>query len=115
MSQQELEQTDQEVMEMVNSKATPEAKRRADQIEDAINGPTPEEGAGCEVDRLHKEYCRKRKIRTAMCVMACVLIAVALLIVLFAPALLVWVVNIGILCCGIVAGIAIDRQCRHKL
>lgn len=115
MSQQELEQTDQEVMDMVNRSAAPGAKRRADQIEDAINGPTPEEGAGCEVDRLHKKYCRKRKIRTAMCVMACVLIAAVLLAVLLAPEILVWVVNIGVLCCGIVAGIAIDRLCRYRL
>ena len=115
MSQQELEQTDQEVMEMVNKSATAGAKRRAEEIADAIKEPSPEELADKEAERLHKEYCHKRKIRAVLCVAACILIAVALLIVLFAPALLVWVVNIGILCCGVVAGMTVDRLQRWRL
>ena len=115
MSQQELEQTDREVMEMVNRTAAPDTMRRADQIEAAMKGASPEELAESEVGRLHKVYCRKQKIRTGLCVAACLLITVVLLIVLFAPTFLVWVVNAGILCCGIVAGIALDRQCRNKV
>lgn len=127
MSQQEFEQNDQEVLDLVNDHAHPEAEASAEEIKKDLgycsaveNEPTPEEKQLAEEHRRWKEEAaremkrvksRKRRevfgvsVRVAICVaVACVLVAA-----MFAPELLIWIVNAGVLCCGIVAAIMIDR------
>lgn len=127
MSQQEFEQNDQEVLDLVNDHAHPEAEASAEEIKKDLgycgavgHEPTPEEKLLAEEHRRWQEEAaremkrvksRKRRevfgvsVRVAICVaVACVLVAA-----MFAPELLIWIVNAGVLCCGIVAAIMIDR------
>lgn len=97
MSQKEFEQDDQEVIEMVNRSATPEAITSAEQL----------------MDKLQGNYKRKKKTRTVLVVLLCMAIAAALITALFVPAFVVWVVNIGVLGCGMAAAVAADRYLRR--
>lgn len=97
MSQKEFEQNDQEVIDMVNRSAAPEAITSAEQL----------------MDKLQGNYKRKKKIRTVLIVLMCMAIAAALITALFVPAFVVWVVNIGVLGCGMAAAVAADRYIRR--
>lgn len=97
MSQKEFEQNDQEVIDMVNRSAAPEAITSAEQL----------------MDKLQGNYKRKKKIRTVLIVLLCMAIAAALVTALFVPAFVVWVVNIGVLGCGMAAAVAADRYIRR--
>lgn len=123
MSEKEFERADQEAMALVNRSATPEAKACAEELAVSLRTQTQEEIAEVEAkkrhqeaveegERLMREYRRKKKIRTTICVAACVVIAAILMVARFVPSFVVWIVNIGILSCGIVAAINIDRYCR---
>lgn len=122
MSQIEFEKNDQEVIEMVNRSATPEAVLQAEQIADAITEPVPdessdtdkEEQASAMVEKMERMYLRKKKMRYFLTVALCFVIAAILIILLYMPFLMVWVVNIGILCCGMVAAVAVDRYVRRS-
>lgn len=123
MSQQELDRTDRELIDMVNERASQQAKEDAERLAAALRQPTPEELAAQEAeDRKHEqaarerqlilEYQRERKIRRNLVVAACLLIALMLLIARYVPWFVGVVVNLGILICGIVAAIIIDRYTR---
>lgn len=121
MSQIEFEKNDQEVIEMVNRSATPEAVLQAEQIADAITEPVPdeisdtgkEEQASAMVEEMERMYLRKKKMRYLLTVTLCFVITAMLIILLYMPFLMVWVVNIGILGCGMVAAVAVDRYVRR--
>ena len=53
------------------------------------------------------EVQKRRKTLTA--VVICALVAISLLAVMAKPDLLIWLVNVGVVCCSVVAGIALDR------
>lgn len=120
MSQMEFEKNDQEVIEMVNRSATPEAVLQAEQIADAITEPVPDEisdidkdeQASAMVEKMERMYRRKKTMRYILTVALCVVIAAVLIILLYMPFLMVWVVNIGVLGCGMVAAVAVDRYVR---
>ena len=116
MSQQELDRTDRELIDMVNDRASQQAKEDADRLAAALRQPTPEELAAQEAEEREKkiilEYQRKQKIRRNLGVAACLLIALMLLIARYVPWFVGVVVNLGILICGIVAAIIIDRAMR---
>lgn len=97
MSQKEFEQNDQEVIDMVNRSAAPDAMAQADQL----------------MEKLKGTYKRKKKMRTVMVVLLCMAIAAALITALFVPAFVVWVVNIGVLGCGMAAAVTADRYIRR--
>ena len=121
MSQIEFEKNDQEVIEMVNRSATPEAVLQAEQIADAITEPVPdeisdtdkEEQASAMVEEMERMYLRKKKMRYLLTVALCFVITAVLIILLYMPFLMVWVVNIGVLGCGMVAAVAVDRYVRR--
>jgi len=127
MSQQELEQTDQEVMDLVNGHSHPDAAAAAEEIADAAWEPTEEETTcDCDVpdvDAQYRERCREgeklyRKhqrieaLKAALFVAVCLGIAVALLVAWYVPKLLIWVVNVGVFACGIAAAVKIDKYIR---
>lgn len=131
MSQQELERGDQEVMGVVNSHSHPEAAAAAEKIEKrldpALCGETEqgcECGAGCdgmtqeEFDREYAQFkkAQRKKDRTqvAACVMMCAIVAALLLVAFYVPDLLIWVVNLGVLSCGMVAAVQLDRFVKHR-
>ena len=124
MSQQELEQTDQEVMDLVNSAASKDAKRYAEQLAEDLREPTPEEIAAEEAEKRCREemekeqermkaFVRKQKRLKILGVAACVLIATLLVTALLVPDFVICVVNLGVLICGMVAAIIIDRYQRY--
>jgi len=119
MSQQEFERTDQEVMDLVNGVAPTETAGTAEEL----SGPSPEELALAEAEKRCQEekakeekrmkaFVRKQKIRDALGIASCVLIAILLLLSMYVPDFLVYVVNLGVLTCGIVVAIIIDRKTR---
>ncbi len=97
MRQNEFEQNDQEVIEMVNRSAAPDAMSQAEQL----------------MEKLKGTYKRKKKLRTVLIVLMCMAIAAALITALFVPPFVVWVVNIGVLGCGMAAAVAADRYLRR--
>lgn len=110
MSQQEFEQNDQEVMDLVNKAAAPEAKAMAEEIAQEV-----EREAHPDVDdseERYRKWCRKRAAGHCAVVAACILVAAAMVVVLAMPELLVWVANAFILSCGIVAALQIERIVR---
>lgn len=140
MSQQELERTDQEVMDLVNSEATPEALASAEEIEqcvreieleqqrmakaehDAQIRAAEEEKARQEAayeamrrseERYHRRQIRKQIFHTVLTVALCGLISALLLVTLFVPEVITWVAYIGIVACCTVEGIRVDRQVRR--
>ena len=120
MSQQELEQGDQEVMGIVNEHAHPDTAAVADEITEQLLRPEEPEPKRCDgtgkcgpnPDWLRKQKTRER-ISTGVCVAVCVLVAVLLVSANFLPGILIWIVNAGVLCCGIVAAVKIDRAVRR--
>ena len=145
MSAQEFDQMDEELMDMVNDHAAPEAVATAEEIVEREAVPKavepkqmPDENVATkrnyapdrneEVKRSRsmyqiseKEYRElEEKVeaatrrRTIAAVVVCALTAVALLMVLFQPSLLIWLVNAGVVSCSVVTGIAMDRWWRRK-
>ena len=133
MSQKELEQTDQEVMEMVNDHAHPDATEAAQVIQHVVGSyaagrkvkePTPEELEKAAAERAWLEQVAEEKrkvkkvkiqeaVRALVLVAVCVLVAVLLVAAHFAPDVVIWIVNGGVLCCGIVAALIVDRWIRR--
>ena len=116
MSQQELEKTDQEVINMVNSAAAPDALRKAERVAENIHSRNSAEKDADEAHRKEQEeiraYVRKRRLVVGAKLLACVAIALLLVSALFWPELLAFVVNAGVLACGCVAAVTIDRWLR---
>lgn len=140
MSQQELERTDQEVMDLVNSEATPEALASAEEIEQRVREIESEQQRKAEAERdaqiraaeeekarqeayyeamrrseerYHRRQFRKQIFQTVLTVALCGLISAMLVVVLFVPEVINWVAYAGIVVCCTVAGIRVDRQVRQ--
>ena len=120
MSQAELEREDQEVMEIVNRHAHPEAAAAAKRI--AAEAAEPVEDVW-DPDAQYRELCqegekklrnekRKELLRVAIFVAACLGVAAALVAAWYVPKLLIWVVNIGVLACGSAIAVKIDTYIR---
>ena len=121
MSQQELEQGDLEVMGMVNGHSHPEAAAEAERIAEGDWYPVEEdlkETAEQYQDRIQAEEAlyRKRKrmeiLRVVLFVAGCLCTAAALVAAWYVPSLLIWVVNAGVLACGIAGAVKIDKYIR---
>lgn len=133
MSQQEMDQMDRECEDVVNSAATPEAKAAAEAIAEEWceeNAPKvdPDPCSGTaktepiadwyerkkrEKEAIARQEKNRRRVCLALRVILCLLLGAFFVAVLVAPALVIWLVNAGVLCCGIVAAIAIDRYRRR--
>lgn len=142
MSQKEMDQMDQECENVVNSAATPEAKAAAEAIanewyeeNDSKCEPDPccECGPGEPVSqRVNGRYtwasgaigCTKvasyawrernrRRRQLVARIVLCLLTGTFFVAVLVKPSLIPWLVNAGVLCCGIVMAVGIDRHCRR--
>lgn len=126
MSQQELEQGDQEVMGVVNGHSHPGAAAEAEKIEQRFStqktGKTPddpqhEERCVCgpspewkrDMEEAEKRCRVQIKRQVIACTVICVLVAAALVAAYYIPDILVWIVNLGVLSCGIVAAVKLDR------
>ena len=129
MSQQELEQGDLEVMGMVNGHSHPDAAAAAQEIADAAWEPAQDSNdrtcdydaeaeakyreACREVERMNRKRKRMEAMRAVLFVVACVCIAAALVAAWYMPKLLIWVVNVGVLACGITAAMKIEKHIRR--
>ena len=121
MSQQELDRGDLEVMGMVNGHSTPEASAAAEEIAEMATAPKEEE-VDCDL-KADREWCceaekrfRKNKriatLQLVLSVTVCLCVAAALIAAWYVPALLIWVVNVGVLACGIAAAMKIEKYIR---
>lgn len=141
MSQQELERTDQEVMDLVNGAAAPDAAAAADEIEKRMRQIDAEQEqkrkdaeeaklrvAELEKAREEEEYrrmkeCEERYLRrqrrkqvldTVLIVALCFLISCLLILTMIVPEIMAGVVCVGVVVCSTVAGIRVDRQLRNR-
>ncbi len=127
MSQQEFEQNDQEVMNLVNSAASPQAKQSAEKIEKELGchidpgegkevsagrDPISDHQAEMAVKAMHEKWRRQKLICGGICVTAFIIAAVMLVIVLENPVFLEWFVYGALLICGIVVGFQIEKMLR---
>ena len=128
MSQQELKRGDQEVMGMVNGHSHPEAVAAAEEIAEVATEPVQDsndrayaneaeteaqyEEACREVERMNRKRKRMEDLRAVLFVAACLCTATALVAAWYVPSLLIWVVNVGVLVCGIAAAVKIDKYIR---
>jgi hypothetical protein len=97
MSQKEFEQQDAQVIGMVNHtpvKSEPSHKEQA------------------EMGSTEEAYTQRRILWTVIRVLSCILVAAIFVAALLDPRIVVHLVNIGVLTCGIVAAIVIDRHLR---
>lgn len=100
MSQQEFEQADEQVLSMVNDHAHPDAKKAAEKI-------------CCNPDANARAAEQRRRILwTVLQVVCCVLVAALFVAALLDPSFVMVLVNAGVLVCGMVAAILVDRSCR---
>ena len=118
MSMEEFNQMDNQVMDVVNDHATPEAMKAAESIAAGQTNPRdPEEEIAVAMARARvREAQRRRKrenILAVLYLLCCIIVAGALLLVLVKPQWLIWVVNIGLAVCCTIAGIVVDRQIRR--
>ena len=118
MSQAEMEQMDRDVMNIVNEHANPKAAAAADEIAAAFaeQEARAEEAKNREkqekVKRLINHQKRKDAFSAIAWVAVCLMAIAALLLAIYVPGALIWVVNVGILTCGIVAALKIDKYIR---
>ena len=132
MSAQEFDQLDEELMGLVNGHATPAAVEAAEEIVEQVTTseqslkaeqkePTKflgetEEGyhiSKKQFDELEAKMEKTLRHKTIAAVVVCVMMAMVLLMVMAKPSLLIWLVNIGVVICSVITGIAVDRWCRR--
>lgn len=129
----EFEREDLQVMGVVNAHAAPEAAEQAEQIardlealrqvpEKVADNPVKQEDdaenwrqkAEEDYQRTRKKCLRKIDRKMAIGVGLCLLVAALFGIALAVPEFVVWLVNLGVLNCGIIAGIITDRCIRKR-
>ena len=104
MSQQEFDRADEQVIGVVESHAHPDAKKRAEKIcKGEQKVATQDDSAG---DTQAAEL-RRGILLTAIQVLSCILVAA-----LMDASFVTFLVNIGVLVCGMVAAILVDRAIR---
>lgn len=126
MSQKELEQGDKEVMAVVNDHSHPDAAATAEGIcreqqertdERKIYVPPvagPDKDGRTDRAAAQAAECRRRILLTAIKVMVCVLIGCLFVAAMVDPGFVVHLVNIGVLVCGCVAAVIVDRFVRRR-
>ncbi len=108
MSEFEMEAIDQQVENLANSKH-----------EETCENPAPEtEGKPgfwqqLDNDIQYTRYRRNRQIVAVLWVLACLAAAAALVVALYVPEALPWIVNVGVMCFVVAAAIIIDRSLRR--
>lgn len=128
MSQQELERGDQEVFGVVNGHSHPDAAAAAEVIAEVATEPVQDSNdrtcdydaeaeakyrkACQEVEQMNRKRKRMEDLRAVLFVAACLCTATALVAAWYVPSLLIWVVNVGVLVCGIAAAVKIDKYIR---
>ena len=105
MSQKEFEQQDEQVIGLVNH--TPVKS------EPSHGENEPNHGKGVEMCSTEAAYSQRRILWTVIKVLGCILVAAVFVAALLNPRIVVHLVNIGVLTCGIVAAITIDRHLRR--
>ena len=120
MSQEEFDQQDKQVIDMVENHAHPDAKKAADDIckreqgavrEPQITTPLPAEQNESNGGTAAAEL--RRHLRVGLQVVICAIIASLFLAALRDKNFVVYLVNLGILSCGVTAAIIVDRHIRR--
>lgn len=113
MSQQELERSDEEVMNMVNGAASPQATYAAEVIAEEFENAKREEERPKEEGMLYRRAKRRDASCVGAAVAACIVVAALCVLALKYSGLVIWLVNAAVLSCGIVAAVKIDRWIRR--
>lgn len=128
MSTEEMEVLDQEVMGVVNGKGTiPQPPAVTAPFTQGVQNAPHNDGekkaaekpfwkqVEDETEKLAKKYERRRQISALAWLVVCVVAVAALILTLYVPAALPWVVNIGVMCFIVAAAIIADRNIRRWL
>ena len=113
MSQQEFEQADNEVIEMVENHAHPEAVAAAEEILKGETRCTDNAEGCCCRNQITEAELRRQILWTAIQVLACVLVAALFVAALLDSAFVVFLANLGVLICGMRAAVLVDRAVRR--
>lgn len=104
MSQEEMNAMDNEVAGVVNGKTESDC-------------PTEGRSHNNCYDP-HRKWIerqeRRRKLTTVVWLLVCVIAAASLVVALYVPAAMPWIVNIGVICFIVAAAIILDRQLRWR-
>ena len=112
----EFEKKDQEVMNLVNKgRATGLNNETAAASEQPHEDKTMGACLDAGMQRAHRQRVMvQERLRLILNVFLCLLIAVAFLVAMVNPAAVVIVTNAGVLCCGCVIAVIVDRFFRRK-
>ena len=109
MSQQELEKSDPEVMDMVNGSASPQATQTAEDIAEEFKALERE-----SAERAKRQMHKRHEVRyLVFIVAACIVVSALCVLALKYSGLVIWLVNAAVLVCGMVAAVKIDRWFRR--
>lgn len=111
MSQQEFEQADREVIAVVENHAHPDAKEAAARILQGEQKLTMPDRNDSTANAKAAEL-RRGILLTTIQVLSCVLVAALFVAALIDPSIVMFLVNVGVLVCGMVAAVLIDRAIR---
>ena len=116
MSQQEFDQADAQVIGIVEGHAHPDAKKKAARICDAREGMGGMKIAAqnCVNPQSNAKAAdlRRQILLTAIQVLSCILVAALFVVALMDGSFVTFLVNAGVLVCGMVAAILVDRAIR---
>ena len=105
MSQEEMNAMDNEVAGVVNSKKGSDC--------------TAESNVADYFHEHHSKWLdkreRRRKLTAVAWLLVCVIAATALVVALYVPAAMPWIVNIGVICFIVAAAVILDRQLRWRV
>lgn len=107
MSKGKFEAQDEQAMNLAN-RVHKQERSSEDQGIDPCKNPHP-----CTGETWSAAESRRRILWTVLQVACCILVAVLLVAALLDPAVVVHLVNAGVLACGIVAAVKIDRFLRR--
>ena len=120
MSQQEFDQADEQVIGVVENHAHPDAKKKAakicegeqrpPEIATSPAAPRNDSGEGCGkcADTTAAEL-RRQMLWTTIQVLCCILVAALFVAALMDTAIVMFLANVGVLICGMVVAVKIDR------
>ena len=116
MSQKEMEALDREIEEKVNGKKGMDVGEAGIPQSPAATAPFRQGGQGADDrEQMFRRMAMRRKILAAVWAVVCLLAAAALVVALYVPAALPWIVNVGVMCFVVAAAIIIDRGLRRWL
>lgn len=109
MSQKEMEALDREIEQKVNGKKG----ESYPSVCCADSSPDKGSRGADDTEQMFRRLAMRQKLVAVLWVLACLAAAAALVVALYVPEALPWIVNVGVMCFVVAAAIIIDRGLRR--